>query len=130
MQIYLTSAAPEIIHHRAVDPELIRDEEILLTITMKRLKENFEGSPFRQDVVLEDNKAHVESDWEDVVEISPEFAEHRDKLISVLDKHQHMCDGHLRTIHATYLSYVYLLSWGRGPCQEEIRNQAFFRTRG
>ena len=68
---------------------------------MKGLKKNFEDSAFRHEIVEDTNKAHVESDWKDVVDISLKFPEHREKRISVLDKHQQMWDGHLGTIHAT-----------------------------
>ena len=68
---------------------------------MKRLKETFEDSAIRHQTVEEAKERHISSDWKDVVDIGEESAEHRLKLLSVLEKHNHMWDGHLGSIHAT-----------------------------
>ena len=59
MQIGITSAAHEIIHHRIVESAEPEITESVLTITMKRLKETFEYSGIRHQIVEAVSYTHL-----------------------------------------------------------------------
>ena len=101
MTIGAATSAPNIVHHNPNSTFRQPPDESVLTVTMKKLKETFEDSAFRHEIAEQAKQEHTEADWKDVVDIGEDSKKYKQKLISMLEKHSAMWDGHLGHIHAT-----------------------------
>jgi len=117
--------------HNNAEEKVIKESDAnpITHVNVTRLgkKTIFEDFAKRHEEVLKSDKNDVEKDWRSLVNIDEKYEAYKDKLTTMLERHQGMWDGHLGSIKATR-HYIELTEGARpvrshpyraGPTQRE-----------
>ena len=109
------------------------DANVITDVNVNRLgsKITFEEFAKRNEEVGQSDKTDVKTDWRTMVNIDEKYVAYKEKLTTMLEKHQQMWDGHLGSIKATR-HYIELTEDARparshpyraGPTQRELEKK-------